>query len=260
MILDFGYVCMEILAKTKSIPQAGQSSNGLAHTLRISGSAASTAIAAARMGARVSLCGAVGNDQFAKIILARLQREGINPAGLSTHDTLPTGLVQTIMDKTGQTAQIITNGANARLNAAQIPLQAINTRTLLLLHDDTDATQNTALLARAKNAGARCMMLAKTMPEQNMSSMLDYIVLPPATKNSPTEKIYTPAAPASDLALEIYCGSLAAALQTAMPRQNAENYANAAATLTDPLKNDPYPYLGDIEEKIKPEHVKTNRS
>ena len=59
--------------------------------LMIGGSAAITAVAAARLGLRVALVASVGDDPAGHFMLSELAREGVNISGVAIRDDVPTG-------------------------------------------------------------------------------------------------------------------------------------------------------------------------
>src|SRR5262249_51720224 len=58
----------------------------------VGGSAAITAVAAARLGLRVELVAAVGADPAGDFMLAQLSREGVGTAAVAVRDGAPTGM------------------------------------------------------------------------------------------------------------------------------------------------------------------------
>ena len=61
-------------------------------SLEIGGSAAITAVAAARLGLRVALVAAVGRDPAGTFMLDQLAREGVDVSAVIVRDGLPTGM------------------------------------------------------------------------------------------------------------------------------------------------------------------------
>ena len=89
-------------------------------SLVIGGSAAITAVAAARLGLRVALAAAVGDDPAARFMLGQLADEGVDTGPVLVHDDLPTGM--TVALSAGADRAILTAlGAVATLTAADVP-------------------------------------------------------------------------------------------------------------------------------------------
>ena len=86
----------------------------------VGGSAAITAVAAARLGLSVGLVAAVGADPAGDFMLGQLAREGVGIAAVAVHDTAPTGM--TVALSRGADRAILTApGAVASLTAQDVP-------------------------------------------------------------------------------------------------------------------------------------------
>ena len=86
----------------------------------VGGSAAITAVAAARLGLSVALVAAVGADPAGDFMLGQLAREGVGIAAVAVHDTAPTGM--TVALSRGADRAILTApGAVASLTAQDVP-------------------------------------------------------------------------------------------------------------------------------------------
>lgn len=249
MILDFGYLCMEIFSKIETLPHAGETAKTQSHFLRTGGKAATTAIAAARMGAKVSVIGTTGADLFGKAIIDSLRREGVATSGIAT-SALPSGIIQSISAANGEQIRLMNAGANSHSTHAQIPDRAFNIRTFLLLHDDVDISHNLALLERAKQNNAHTMLLSAEIPAAEILEKLDFLVCHKAIGQELPCSVFAPEKTDNPLTTEIFCGILAACLQNNMPIETALHYTNTAL-LCARSPDDPYPYLGDVAEKLR---------
>ena len=86
----------------------------------VGGSAAITAVAAARLGLSVELVAAVGADPAGDFMLGQRAREGVGIAAVAVHDTAPTGM--TVALSRGADRAILTApGAVASLTAQDVP-------------------------------------------------------------------------------------------------------------------------------------------
>jgi sugar/nucleoside kinase (ribokinase family) len=86
----------------------------------VGGSAAITAVAAARLGLSVELVAAVGADPAGDFMLGQLAREGVGTAAVAVRDGVPTGM--TVALSRGADRAILTAlGAMDSLTAADIP-------------------------------------------------------------------------------------------------------------------------------------------
>jgi len=88
-------------------------------TLVVGGSASITAVAAARLGLRVALVAAIGDDAAGNFMLAELARAGVDTGGMAVRPRSPTGM--TIALSRGDDRAILTaEGAIATLTPADV--------------------------------------------------------------------------------------------------------------------------------------------
>ena len=89
-------------------------------SLEIGGSAAITAVAAARLGLRVALVATVGRDPAGAFMLDQLAREGVDVRAVIVRDGIPTGMT-VALSRGGDRAILTALGAIAALAAAGRP-------------------------------------------------------------------------------------------------------------------------------------------
>jgi sugar/nucleoside kinase (ribokinase family) len=89
-------------------------------SLVVGGSASISAIAAARLGLRVALAAAIGDDAAGHFMLAELARAGVDTGGVAVRAQVPTGM--TVALSRGEDRAILTaEGAITTLTAADVP-------------------------------------------------------------------------------------------------------------------------------------------
>src|SRR5215471_813313 len=89
-------------------------------SLAIGGSAAITAVAAARLGLRVALVAAVGDDPAGDLMLALLRREGVDVGAVAIRPGQATGMTA-VLSRSADRAILTALGAIGTLAAADIP-------------------------------------------------------------------------------------------------------------------------------------------
>jgi sugar/nucleoside kinase (ribokinase family) len=89
-------------------------------SLVIGGSAAITAVAAARLGLSVALAAAVGADPAGRFMLDQLAAEGVDVDAVVVRDDVPTGMT-VALSRGGDRAILTALGAVASLTAAEVP-------------------------------------------------------------------------------------------------------------------------------------------
>ncbi len=124
----------------------------------IGGSAAITAVAAARLGLSVELVAAVGADPAGDFLLGQLSRQGVGTTAMAVRDDVPTGM--TVALSRGADRAILTAlGAVATLAAEDVPAgllaqaRHVHVSSYFLLEHSL-GTGLAAMLAAARAAGA----------------------------------------------------------------------------------------------------------
>jgi len=88
-------------------------------SLEVGGSAAITAVAAARLGLKVALIAVVGNDPAGTFMLDQLAREGVDVSTVIVRDGVPTGMT-VALSRGGDRAILTALGAIALLSSADV--------------------------------------------------------------------------------------------------------------------------------------------
>lgn len=105
--------CMtDLVVRAERLPKAGETVVGSEFFQGSGGKGANQAVAAARLGGRVSLHARVGGDAFGEAQLAGLQAAGVDTAGVAVDPKRPTGVATITLDAEGQNRIIIVPGAN----------------------------------------------------------------------------------------------------------------------------------------------------
>jgi sugar/nucleoside kinase (ribokinase family) len=89
-------------------------------SLVIGGSASITAVAAARLGLRVALVAAVGDDPAGEVILSLLSREGVDTGAVAVRCGQPTGMTA-VLSQGADRAILTAPGAMTTVTAAAVP-------------------------------------------------------------------------------------------------------------------------------------------
>jgi ribokinase len=119
-ILIIGSINTDMVIKTKKFPIPGETILGSQFLMNPGGKGANQAVAAARLGGRVTFIGKVGNDVFGIQAKHNLQSEGINAEYIYDHATLPSGVALITVDGQGENTIVVAAGANASLDSKDI--------------------------------------------------------------------------------------------------------------------------------------------
>jgi ribokinase len=128
-----GSVNLDLVAYCERLPQPGETVTDATFDRVPGGKGANQAVAAARLGARVSFVGCVGRDRFAEEAIGGLQEAGVQ-LDLGRVDAA-TGVAVILVDAVGENQIVVAPGANALLTPVgvsgavlcqlEIPLEAV---------------------------------------------------------------------------------------------------------------------------------------
>lgn len=118
-VVVVGSVNADLLTRVEQHPAPGETVAGRTLSVLPGGKGANQAVAAARLGARTALVGAVGTDGFAEPALAGLRAAGVDLGALAVHAG-PTGLALVTVADDGENTIVVVPGANARVDAAAV--------------------------------------------------------------------------------------------------------------------------------------------
>ena len=118
-IVVVGSVNLDLVVRVERLPEPGETVGGGSFARVPGGKGANQAVACARLGADVTLIGAVGRDPFADEALAGLRGAGVT---LELHESGdPTGVAVIQVDREGETTIAVAPGANATLGTVELP-------------------------------------------------------------------------------------------------------------------------------------------
>jgi ribokinase len=114
-----GSINLDLVARCERFPRPGETISGATFARYPGGKGANQAVACVRLGASVTMIGAVGSDPLADEALAGLRGAGVE---LDLHAaTQPTGIAVILVDASGETEIVVAPGANAELGDVDLP-------------------------------------------------------------------------------------------------------------------------------------------
>jgi len=173
-----GSINMDLVTETVKVPTLGETVIGKQFTTIPGGKGANQAVAAARLGAEVTMIGAVGDDAFGGELTTHLKNEGINVNHVEPITEISTGIASiTIADK--DNSIIVVPGANYQLTEDKIDkLEEViaNSDIILLQLEIPMATVERAVEIAKKH---KVKVILNPAPAQALSEklidMIDYI-------------------------------------------------------------------------------------
>lgn len=119
-IVVIGSSNTDLIVTADRIPSAGETVLGTSLTTAAGGKGANQAVAAARLGADVTLVARIGRDAFGDAALAALAREGVRTDFVVRDDDAPSGVALIVVDGHGENAIAVAPGANALLSEGDV--------------------------------------------------------------------------------------------------------------------------------------------
>jgi ribokinase len=114
-----GSINLDLVARGERLPRPGETVTGATFARFPGGKGANQAVASARLGAEVTMMGAVGPDSFADEALEGLREAGV---ALALQDSAaPTGVALILVDAAGETEIVVAPGANADVGEVALP-------------------------------------------------------------------------------------------------------------------------------------------
>ncbi len=134
-IVIVGSANTDMVMKTPRIPGPGETVIGGDFFMAAGGKGANQAVAAARLGARVTLVARLGTDMFGDQAIAGYQHEGIDTTYIVRDADHPSGLALISVDAQGENSIAVASGANAHLTPLDVDRasQAIGEAHVLLV-------------------------------------------------------------------------------------------------------------------------------
>jgi len=206
----FGDLLYDCFVWADRLPRVGETVTGFRNGFFAGGKGGNQAVAAARLGARTTMLGKIGQDSHGEFLRGSLRESHIEDAGVLSDSEHPTGTCCVHVDRKGDNAIIVVPLANESISAddtdRMIPFIRDADVFLCQLQTNLDAVER--CLRAARDAGVMTVLNpapAKPGAEQ-LFHLADYI-----TPNE-TEAESFSRCPQGTLGLDDWCGQSAAAL------------------------------------------------
>lgn len=158
-----GSLNMDVVAQSARRPAAGETLLGATVSFLPGGKGSNQAIAAARLGARTEMLGAVGDDAFGREMRSIVRKHGVSTAGVKVLRGAATG-VALIQVAERDNAITVASGANAAFTRA-LAKRAPRRGEVWVFQFEIPVATTEALLRKARAAGARTILnLAPMIP------------------------------------------------------------------------------------------------
>jgi ribokinase len=161
-VVVLGSLHLDILVHASDRPKKGETLPGSAWGYKAGGKGGNQAVAAAQFGAKSSMIGRVGNDDFGKRLLSHLRGAAVDVEQVRTDPEAGSGMSVAIIDAEGDYGAVIVSGANLRLSNKDLEeaRQVIRNAQVLVLQNEILESTNVAAAKLAKDERIRVILNA----------------------------------------------------------------------------------------------------
>ena len=176
-ILVVGSLNADLVVRAPRFPQPGETISGEDLQVISGGKGANQAVAAARLGAKVSMVGRVGEDNFGDYLLNNLKANNVD-IQFVRRDNASTGTAIIIVDSNGQNSIVLSAGANGNVTSADVKSASFADHKLVLLQLEIPTGTVLSAAQGARENGLRVILNpapAKPLPNE-LLSLVDYLI------------------------------------------------------------------------------------
>lgn len=168
---------MDMVVKVPHMPVAGETILAGNMELVPGGKGANQAYAAGRLGARVTMFGAVGSDSYADIEKKSLASAGVDTSRLLVREGKSTGLAWITVNAAGDNSIVVISGANATVTEQDIVDNEALLRDCDILLCQLEIPLKTVVYAakRAKELGKTVILDPAPVPQEFPEELFSYI-------------------------------------------------------------------------------------
>jgi ribokinase len=159
-VVVVGSLNADLTVRTDRLPRAGETVHGSALVVAPGGKSANQAAAAARLGARVAMVGAVGEDDHGDLLLRELRGAGVEVQGVLRLPGVATGTALITVDRAGENTIVISAGANGELRPDRLAglAKLLQGASVLCLCFEVPMETVVSAALQARDAGARVLL------------------------------------------------------------------------------------------------------
>lgn len=153
-IYIFGSLNMDLVINARNMPVRGETVVGEGFFANPGGKGANQAVAASKLGGKVYMSGAVGDDSFGEQMLCNLKKYGVDVSKVRTVAGCESGVAVIIVEN-GDNRIILNSGANAKAGRDDVEnlLQNAKEKDIFLTQLENDIDVAGYALKRAKEKG-----------------------------------------------------------------------------------------------------------
>ncbi|HOM25475.1 MAG TPA: ribokinase [Thermosynergistes sp.] len=163
-VVVVGSVNMDLIVRVSRLPRLGETMSGEGFSMGGGGKGANQAVACARLGARVTMAGCVGDDDFGKRLLSDLVSEDIDCTPVRVCPGINTGVALIAVTKEGENAIILSPGANALTSGEDVERAAVAMKEAQVALFQLEIPTATVMVGLKKAKEAGCLTVLDPAP------------------------------------------------------------------------------------------------
>jgi ribokinase len=171
-ILVIGSSNTDMVIKTEKLPAPGETILGGTFLMNPGGKGANQAVAAARLGGKVTFITKRGNDLFGNQAVGLMMREGIHTQYIVKDMELPSGVALITVDSTGENSIVVAPGANGNLLQEDIPATVFETTKYEILLLQLEIPVNTVEYSAVAASEKGIKVILNPAPARKLSDNL----------------------------------------------------------------------------------------
>jgi ribokinase len=159
-VLVVGSINMDIIARCRRVPRPGETTWGTDWHTAAGGKGANQAVACSRLGARTTMVGRVGPDEFGTSLRAGLERDGVDVANVRVDADARTGVAIILLEEDGQNRIVLAGDANRRLSEEDVAVaqQLLGQADAVLMPLEVPIPVVSAVALEARSRGVRSVL------------------------------------------------------------------------------------------------------
>lgn len=166
-VVVVGSLSRDLVVKAPRLPVRGETIRGTDFGMFVGGKGNNQALAASRAGAKVSMVGRVGDDDFGTTIIDTLVRTGVDAKRVIRDPEVGSGIAIIVVGGDGDNSIVIAQQANLKLSAADVEdaRSLIESAGIVLLQMEVPMKTNIAAAKVAHRAGIPVALNPAPAPE-----------------------------------------------------------------------------------------------
>ena len=185
-VLVIGSSNTDMVVRSERLPGPGETIMGGEFLMNPGGKGANQAVAAARMGGKVTFISRVGEDMFGKNAIRGFEEEGIDTQFIGADSEAPSGVALILVNSQGENSIAVAPGANGKLLSSHIDKARIALESADFLLMQLEIPLETVMYAAqvAHKMGTKVVLNpapAQALPDSLLASL--YMITPNETES-----------------------------------------------------------------------------